>query len=162
MIFHEPENYTCPFCDWLSGNETEYKRDSDIVYQDKSITAFIAPKWWINNPGHVIVIPNRHHENLYDIPGDALADVYRVTKNMAIAIRKTYKGCTGISTRQHNESDGNQDVWHFHVHVYPRYKDDRLYQNHDNKQFVSPEERQVYATKLRKYFEASNSPHYLL
>jgi diadenosine tetraphosphate (Ap4A) HIT family hydrolase len=36
-------------------------------------------------------------------------------------------GCTGISTRQHNEPDGKQDVWHLHVHVTPRFKDDQLY-----------------------------------
>lgn len=153
MKTHEPEDYICPFCDWLAGNETEYKQNDDIVYQDENITAFIAPKWWVNNPGHVIVIPNAHHENLYSIPDISLSQVYGGVKKIAQAIRATYD-CTGISTRQHNEPDGNQDVWHFHVHVFPRYKDDQLYQNHDNKRFVSPDERSPYAERLRKYLEA--------
>lgn len=51
--------------------------------------------------------------------------------------------------RQHNEPDGNQDVWHFHVHVFPRYAGDNLYTNHENKRFVSLAERKVYADRLK-------------
>ena len=40
---------------------------------------------------------------------------------------KTAFGCPGVSTRQHNEPAGNQDVWHYHVHVFPRWHGDRLY-----------------------------------
>ncbi len=152
MISHQPQDYICPFCDWLAGNETEYKQNADIIYQTDDITAFVAPKWWVNNPGHVIVIPNRHDENLYTISEKSLHDVYDGVKKVAIAIRATYE-CTGTSTRQHNEPDGNQDVWHFHVHVYPRYKNDELYKNHDNKRFVTPEARREYVVKLRSYFE---------
>lgn len=146
---HEPETYLCPFCDWLAGNETDYKQNSDIVFQDETVTAFIAPKWWVNNPGHVIIIPNQHVENLYDMPDELLSSVYTAAKRIAIAMRTSY-GCTGTSTRQHNEPDGNQDVWHFHVHVFPRYKNDQLYQNHDNKKFVGPKERLPYANRLKK------------
>jgi histidine triad (HIT) family protein len=107
----------------------------------------------VNNPGHAIVIPNHHYENLYTIPESSLIEVYKTVKKIATAIRQTYDGCTGTSTRQHNEPAGNQDVWHFHVHVYPRYKEDKLYQNHDNKRFVSPKERKPYASRLRKYLK---------
>lgn len=150
-ISHAPTDYRCPFCDWLAGNDTKYKQKNDIVYQNDEITAFISPKWWVNNPGHVIVIPNQHHENIYDIPERSLAIVYGVAKQVAIAIKATYD-CDGTSMRQHNEPAGNQDVWHFHVHVYPRYLGDQLYQRHDEKRFVEPEERQVYAERLREYF----------
>ena len=150
-MHHEPENYLCPFCDWLNGNETEYKQNSDIVLQNKVITAFVSPKWWINNPGNVIIIPNHHVENLYDIDDETLSHVSRTTKHVARAIRATYDGCTGISTRQHNEPDSNQDVWHFHTHVFARYPNDKLYENHTNKRFVSPAERETYAIRLRQY-----------
>ena len=152
MISHQPQNYVCPFCDWLAGNESDYKQNSDIVYQTKNVTAFISPKWWINNPGNVIVIPNSHYENLYSISEDSLFDVYGAVKKVAVAMREVY-GCTGTSTRQHNEPDGNQDVWHFHVHLYPRYEGDELYKNHDLKRFVGPEDRKKYADMLREYFD---------
>ena len=148
MISHEPSTYICPFCHWLNGNETELKQNNDIVFQDKATTAFVAPKWWVNNPGHVIVIPNKHHENLYSIPDDILAAVYKTAKKVAVAMRQVYD-CTGTSTRQHNEPDGNQSVWHLHVHVFPRHKDDKLYQNHENKLTASPQDRQKYVELLK-------------
>ncbi len=146
---HAPENYLCPFCDWLAGNENEYKQNSDIVLQDEYLTAFVSPKWWVNNPGNVIIIPNAHYENIYDITDDLLAKINSAAKRIAIAMRQAYD-CTGTSTRQHNEPDGNQDVFHFHMHVFPRFKDDRLYQNHDNKAFISPEARAPYVKKLKE------------
>lgn len=145
---HEPNDYLCPFCDWLAGNESDYKQNSDIVLQDKYITAFVSPKWWVNNPGNVIIIPNEHFENLYEIPDDLLSRIAIATKQIAIAMRTAYD-CTGTSTRQHNEPDGNQDVWHFHNHLFARYPDDKLYQNHDNKRFVEPAERKIYVDKLK-------------
>ncbi len=155
MHSHEPTDYVCPFCDWLDGNETDYKRNSDIVYEDAETVAFIAPKWWVNNPGHVIVIPREHHESLYSIPEDSYVAVGKTVQKITVAIRETY-GCTGTSTRQHNEPDGNQDVWHLHVHVFPRYPDDKLYQNHEHKRFVSPEERLPFAERLLAYFQKNN------
>jgi len=149
---HEPNDYSCPFCALMSGHEDEFATKDDIVYQNEFVTAKIAPKWWVNNPGHVLVVPNEHYENIYDIPEGLLAEVYKAVQKVAVAIRATY-GCDGTSTRQHNEPAGNQDVWHLHVHVFPRYKDDQLYQNHDNKRFVDAAARAPYAKKLQQYFE---------
>ena len=75
----------------------------------------------------------------------------RYHDSIACAIRSTYVDCTGTSTRQHNEPDGNQEVWHCHVHVFARYPDDALYENHANKRFVAPAERAAYALRLSKY-----------
>lgn len=151
---HEPEDYLCPFCALLNGHEDEFATLNDIVYQNEHVTAKIAPKWWVDNPGNVLVIPNKHYENIYDIPEDVMTEVYKVVKKIAIAIRSTY-GCDGMSTRQHNEPAGNQDVWHFHVHVFPRYKDDNLYLNHADNRFATGEERAPYALRLREYFARS-------
>jgi len=57
--------------------------------------------------------------------------------------------CDGISTRQHNEPFGNQDVWHYHVHVFPRYENDNLYACRPQVEFASIEERISYTDKLR-------------
>ena len=132
-----------------------YTNEQDIVYKNEYTTAFIAPKWWANNAGHILVLPNKHYENIYDIPDDLHAEVYKVVKLIATAIRSTYN-CEGTSIRQHNEPAGNQDVWHFHAHVYPRYGEDKLYHNHDDAAFSDPDLRAPYAEKLRAYF-AENS-----
>lgn len=150
MFNHEPSDYACPFCELLSGRESEYNKKQDIIFQNEYATASVAPKWWVDNPGHVLVMPNQHVENIYDIADDLLGEVYKVAKKVAIALRSTYN-CQGTSTRQHNEPAGDQDVWHFHVHVYPRYDHDKLYQNHDKKKFVDAEARVPYAKKLRDF-----------
>lgn len=151
MFTHEPQNYHCPFCVFLAGKPDKYNDEQDVVYRNEHTTAFIAPRWWANNKGHVLVVPNQHAENIYSISDDQIAEVYKTVKKIATAIRATYE-CDGISTRQHNEPAGEQDVWHFHVHVYPRYSKDRLYQNHEQQGFVGVEERLPYAEKLKAYF----------
>lgn len=100
-----------------------------------------------------MVIPKQHVENIYNIENDLLAKVQVIGKKIAVGIKETYK-CDGVSLRQHNEPSGGQDVWHFHLHVFPRWAGDELYENHKNKRFVEEGERAEYSQKLRSYLEA--------
>jgi len=150
-ITHEPPGYRCPFCALLAGRADEVNAVEDVVRRTEGAAAFISPRWWPKNPGHVIVVPTEHHENLYAIPADAYHAVGDLVREVAIAVRATYD-CDGVSTRQHNEPAGNQDVWHLHVHVYPRYEGDGLYQSRARPGWATFEERQVYADRLRAYF----------
>ena len=153
MFNHAPNNYQCPLCLAVQGIENEHTlvRQNDIFYKDELIMAFINSRRWPNNPGGVLLVSNQHFENLYDIPEGILARIYVFTKKVAIALKETYQ-CDGISIRQHNEPAGNQDAWHFHVHVMPRYTNDQLYQLDDQKTWTTSEERKPYADKLREYF----------
>lgn len=147
-ITHEPADYACPFCGIQQGSFNDRNLPSDIVAVTERAFARIAPKWWPGNPGVVLVIPRTHVENLYDLsPADGQA-VWELTLRLAIAIRSAY-GCEGTSIRQHNEPAGGQDVWHLHVHVFPRYAGDRLYQRQDEAMWVAPADREVYAQRLR-------------
>ncbi len=151
MYNHAPNEYMCPLC--LLGKEA-YKSPlvvvpDDVVLRTEKITAFISSKWWPNNKGHIIIIPNAHFENVYDIETDYLHEIADTSKKMAIAIRKAY-GCDGITIRQHNEPAGSQDVWHYHMHVIPRYTNDDFYRTDAIKGWINPKERKVYADKIRK------------
>lgn len=95
-------------------------------------------------------MPNEHIENVYDITDNLSDKIHRLEKRAAIALKKTYL-CDGVSSRQHNEHCGNQDVWHYHLHIFPRYKDDNLYIHHDKKYLSSEGERMPFAKKLSKY-----------
>ena len=148
MTTHAPPAYDCPFCTLAAGGDTARSTQSDVVFRDGSTTAFVAAKWWERNEGHVLVVPNGHFENVYAIPDGVLACVYATAKRIATAIRDTY-GCDGTSMRQHNEPGGNQDVWHFHVHVFPRYEGDRLYLDHEHQRWPASAERAPYAERLR-------------
>lgn len=152
MYNHEPNNYICPFCLVVQGVENEHvlTNQCDIVYKDKYVTAFIGAGWWNNNKGHVIIIPNNHYENIYDLPDEISARIHKIEKQVAIAFKKVYK-CDGVSSRQHNEPCGNQDVWHYHLHVFPRYEGDNLYLT--KRELSKSEDRIAYAEKLRKYFK---------
>ena len=66
---------------------------------------------------------------------------------------KEVYGCDGVSIRQHNEPAGDQTVWHYHLHVFPRYHGDELYASHKQVQEATLEERAEFATKLRNYFD---------
>ncbi|RYB96130.1 HIT family protein [Nocardioides glacieisoli] len=144
---HEPDDYDCPFCRIQAGVHNEHNQPGDVVAITDLAYARISPKWWPGNPGAALVIPRGHHENLYDIPAEAGHAVWDLTQQVAVAMRQTYD-CAGISTRQHNEPAGNQDVWHLHVHVFPRHDDDRLYQRHHEAWWATPGEREPYAEQL--------------
>ena len=144
---HEPDDYDCPFCRLQRGVHNEHNQPGDVVGVTDLAFARVSPKWWPANPGAVLVIPRGHHENLYDIPPEVGHAVWDLTQQVAVAMRAAYD-CEGISTRQHNEPAGNQDVWHLHVHVFPRHTDDQLYERHRSTRWVPPEEREPYAERL--------------
>ena len=148
MYSHAPENYECPFCQIVSGVlAPEY-----VIYSDERVTAFMSLHGLPNNLGHVLVVPNRHIENIYDLTPNIAIYVYELARQVALAFKELY-GCDGTSTRQHNEPAGNQDVWHFHLHVFPRYYDDQLYDMTSQWRLLPPEERRPYAEKLKRYFD---------
>lgn len=153
MYNHEPNNYICPFCLIVSGEENEhvYTKQEDIFYRDDNLTALISSHWWPNNSGSVIILCNKHYENIYDIPDQILEKMFVFAKKVSLAFKKVYK-CNGTSIRQHNEPDGNQYVWHMHIAVFPRYKNDNLYPLHKYKKLSNPEERLRFSNLLKKYF----------
>lgn len=101
----------------------------------------------------MLVIPNEHVENIYAIDESALCAVSATVKRVAVALRSAY-ACDGTSTRQHNEPAGNQDVWHLHVHVFPRYAGDDLYGSHEETHWTTAAERAPYAATLRAALSA--------
>lgn len=148
MRRHEPPGYDCPFCRLQQGAEDDRNAATDVVAVTELAYARIAPKWWPANRGAVLVVPRAHHENLYGLPADVGHGVWDLSQEVAIAMRRSY-GCAGVSTRQHNEPAGGQDVWHLHVHVFPRHDDDLLYQRHLEARYVAAAERAPYAQLLR-------------
>lgn len=128
MYNHEPPGYVCPFCLIVRSeyNAHVYSYPEDIVLRNENITALISSHQWPNNPGNVVIIPNVHFENIYTLPVEFASAIHAAAQRIALAM-KTGLGCDGVSTRQHNEPAGNQDVWHYHLHITPRYTNDDFY-----------------------------------
>lgn len=151
MHNHAPAGYDCPFCLLMRGGRSEqlFSDVADVIYQDEVICAFVSSHQWPNNPGNVVVVPVDHHENIYDLPIEAGAAVHELVRAVAIGMKEAWH-CNGVSTRQHNEPAGGQDVWHYHVHVTPRHRGDRFYATYASERVLMPvEERARYASDLR-------------
>lgn len=150
MYNHAPSDYICPICLGVRGieNDKTLLLQQDLLYKDNHVSAFINSFWIKNNPGHVIVVPNKHVENIYDLPDELGAHIFAVARKIATVMRETYN-CEGITTLQNNEPAGNQHAFHYHFHIFPRYKDDVLHANMSNKQLADPKKRKDFADKLR-------------
>lgn len=150
MYNHAPPGYCCPFCAITAGveNESSYTVAGDVVLRTGLVIGFISSHWWPRNPGHVILIPCEHYENIYDLPDNYGAEIFQASRRIALAMKSAY-GCDGTSTRQHNEPDGMQEVWHFHQHIFPRYTGDDLYASTAERFRTTPSQRRPFAEKLR-------------
>jgi histidine triad (HIT) family protein len=150
MYNHAPPEYVCPFCLLVQGKENSNSRlrQTDIVFQTLEATAVMATRKWPDNPGHVLVIPNRHFENIYDLPAEIANEIHLLSREIALAIKASY-GCDGITLQQSNEPAGDQKIWHYHLHVIARYSNDDFHNSH--KESFPPALRAEYARNLRRW-----------
>ena len=149
MFSHAPADYNCPFCSIVDQCKSADIEESPnaIVYHNDIVTALVPLHHFANIKGNVMIIPNEHYENIFDIDHEIGSELLRVTQVIACAMKEAYN-CEGISTRQHNEPAGNQDAWHYHLHVFPRYTKDQLYLG--AKARYEQEERLYHASLLRQ------------
>lgn len=153
MSNHAPQNYKCPICLGIAGKETAdtLLKQADLVYRDELVSVFINSFWVEGNEGHVIVVPNEHFENIYAMPSEYGYRVFEITKKFALIIKKAYQA-DGITIRQNNEPAGDQHAFHYHLHIYPRYQDDKFNQNVlKPKNLSNPKKRVGYAQKLKDH-----------
>jgi histidine triad (HIT) family protein len=120
---HAPAGYVCPFCRNIRLGQSDHPLE--ILHRDDDVVVKVNPRWRPGNPGSVLVIPVDHHENVFDLPAELGTPIQRAARSAARAMKAAF-ACDGISTRQHNEPAGGQDVWHYHLHVFPRWDGDRL------------------------------------
>lgn len=122
-----PKNYCCPLCAISAGAEA-----ACIVAQSKGAIAVISLGQVATNKGAVLVFPKSHVESLLHASEVVLAECMALSRRIAHALI-TSLGCEGVTLRQNNGPASSQDVWHLHIHVIPRWKDDEwgkvLHQN---------------------------------
>lgn len=111
-----------------------------------------------NYGGHAMIIPTAHLESLYDLDELTGSAIMRETQRVALAMKLAWAP-EGTSTRQHNEPAGNQHVWHYHQHVFPRYADDQLYRQLRHR--VTVQDRAQKAQELRAALFSQKHPHRL-
>ncbi len=149
MYNHSSKAYICPICLGIQGveNENTLLRKIDLIYRDDIVSVFMNSFFIKGNEGHIIIVPNKHFEHLYDLPVDVGHAIMDCAKRYAIILKQAYK-CDGITIQQNNEPAGGQHAFHFHLHIFPRYINDSFYLNMKNKIKTTPEERINYVKKI--------------
>jgi histidine triad (HIT) family protein len=108
----------CIFCRIAAGKDRAY-----LVYEDEQVVAFLDIAQV--NPGHVLVVPKQHAENLFDVSRERAGHLFGVAHHIARAILRTF-GPDGLTIVQANGEAGGQTVSHLHVHLLPRFADDAV------------------------------------
>lgn len=151
MFNHSNHNYICPICLGVNNVENEHTllKLDDRIFTDNVVSTFINSFWIKGNEGHVIVVPNEHYENIYEVPDKVGSTIFAIAKKVSILMREVYH-CDGITLRQNNEPAADQHALHYHMHIFPRYENDNFNLELCQKALLSdPNDRQVFAAKLR-------------
>ena len=106
----------CIFCKIANG-----VIPSQTLYEDETFRVILdlGPA----TKGHALILPKEHHANLYELPETPAGEVMKLAKRMA-AIMTERLGCEGFNLVQNNGDLAGQTVFHFHMHLIPRYRAD--------------------------------------
>ena len=106
----------CIFCKLANGDIP-----TATVYEDEYLRAIMdaAPA----NKGHIIILPKSHAADIYELNDEYVSRAFVLAKKLAVALKKL-TGCDGVNILQNNGEAAGQTVFHFHVHVIPRFKND--------------------------------------
>lgn len=108
----------CIFCKIANGEIPSY-----TVYEDDDFKVIfdISPA----SKGHALVIPKEHYKNLFELDESIASKALVIAKKVATEL-STELDCDGFNLLQNNEEIAGQTVFHFHIHLIPRYKNDNV------------------------------------
>lgn len=132
----------CIFCKIVSGDipsVTIYENDEFKVILDR----FPASR------GHILIVPKAHIENIYEIEPECAGRLFELTTRFA-SILKRALGNEGLNIIQNNGAVAGQTVFHYHLHMIPRYKDDGMQLGWTNNEDITIEELEDYAKQIKK------------
>jgi histidine triad (HIT) family protein len=107
----------CVFCNLAKGIW-----DSATLYEDEDfrVVMDLGPA----AKGHALILPKEHYANIYEIPDELAAKAMLLAKKMAGVMTEALD-CDGFNIVQNNGEAAGQTVFHFHMHLIPRYKEDK-------------------------------------
>lgn len=108
----------CIFCRIAAG-----EIPSGTIYEDQDFKVImdISPA----SRGHAVILTKNHAADIFELPEQDASRIFVVAKRVAMAMKKVL-GCEGINILQNNGELAGQTVFHLHVHLIPRYKDDMV------------------------------------
>lgn len=106
----------CIFCKLANGEIT-----TRTIYEDEDFRVILdaAPA----TRGHALILPKEHADNLYQLPEELAGKAFVLAKKLAASMTEKL-GCQGFNIVQNNGEAAGQTVFHFHMHLIPRYTED--------------------------------------
>ena len=139
----------CVFCDIVRGRAV-----ASMVDEDDQCLAFLTIE--PVNPGHVLVVPKRHVVTLADLDEELGAHVFRSALRVNRAIRRSGLRCEGVNLFLADGAAAFQDVFHLHLHVFPRFHGDAFRLDADWSTKPSRTELDEVAARLRAALPADH------
>lgn len=130
----------CVFCQII-----RKEAPASIVYEDEQVVAFLSNR--PVNVGHTLVAPKKHYVNIYEIPEEEAAYLFRIVKRIVHAVKDSINA-EGIRIVQNNGEAAGQVVFHFHAHIIPMKRHNQF--RHDNG-FRAAELLDKDAEKIRRH-----------
>lgn len=91
---------------------------ANIIYEDDLVIAFLDISQI--TLGHTLVVPKEEYETIFDLPEDVAAHLYKIVVKISKAIKATLNP-EGLNILNNNNSVAGQVVFHYHIHIIPRY-----------------------------------------
>ncbi len=138
---------TCVFCDIVAGISS-----ASVIYQDDAILAFMdtAPV----NLGHILIVPRKHATYMADMDEAVGMHLFRVTMRIGQAIRNSSVRCEGINLYLADGAVAGQEIYHLHMHVFPRFKGDSFKVVSGGAAYPSRRELDEIATSIRSAYQS--------
>ena len=108
----------CIFCKIANGDIP-----AATLYEDENFKVILdlGPA----SKGHALILPKEHYRNLLDMPEEKVAAAFILAKRMVVKMKEVLH-CEGLNVVQNNEPAAGQTVFHFHIHLIPRYEGDQV------------------------------------
>lgn len=126
------------------------KIPANKIYEDKQTLAFLDAD--PINPGHTLVIPKEPYENIYEIPEAEFVAVMKTVRKLAPKIKNAVHA-DGININNNNDRAAGQEVFHYHVHIIPRFEGDGFSHWQGEKNYHASKAGTDIAQKITKMIE---------
>lgn len=142
-----PPDYKSPFNLFLKGIKVapvESRRD-DVIYDTEHVLGIVCSRQFPGHEGHCLVFSKEQYQSIFDLPVGIGQEVFAATKLVSQALVSAL-GCDGVMIIQNNGQASDQTVFHYHVHVVPRWNGDKfleLYAAHSQTQKLMPADKRA-------------------
>ena len=117
----------CIFCKIINGEVPGY-----ILDGNEYVIVFLSKE------NHPLIVPKKHIPDIYSLDNELGAEVMRESIKIAKAVKRGLK-CDGVYVTQANEPAAGQDVFHYHMHIYPRWNDSRQWESDEENRKLTAE-----------------------